>query len=374
MDEKIKRWTAKRKSALVIEIIQGKTTVSEASRSYDLSPSEIEGWVEDAKRGMENSLRANPLDIHAQHEKQLKDLQEAYGEAMLELRARKKVAGPHGAGGRQLIRTLHEGLLSEGVRVPIAKLCAWFGVPRRTVYYRPTKSTPKVDPRFTDPIKAMIEKEPSFGYRTVAWLLGVNKNTVQRIFQIKGLQVRKRAVGMRPRIEAVPSVAAAPNERWSTDLARVWTGKDGWASLALVIDCHTRELLGWHLSRTGRATTATAALKHALICRFGTLGRVDQEFLLRSDNGLAFTSRHFTAIVKSYGLKQEFITPHCPQQNGMVERVIRTMKEQCIHRHRFETIQHANRVIADWISFYNNQRPHQALAMRTPAEAFKLAA
>ena len=90
MDEKIKRWTAKRKSALVIEIIQGKTTVSEASRAYDLSPSEIAGWVEDAKRGMENSLRANPLDIYAQYEKQLKDLQEAYGEAMLELRARKK--------------------------------------------------------------------------------------------------------------------------------------------------------------------------------------------------------------------------------------------------------------------------------------------
>jgi putative transposase len=46
----------------------------------------------------------------------------------------------------------------------------------------------------------MIEAEPSFGYRTVAWLLGFNKNTVQRVFQIKGWQVRKRTVGMRPRI------------------------------------------------------------------------------------------------------------------------------------------------------------------------------
>jgi putative transposase len=54
--------------------------------------------------------------------------------------------------------------------------------------------------------------------------------------------------------------------------------------------------------------------------------------------------------------------------------VIRTLKEQCTHRHRFESIQHATRVIGDWISFYNNRRPHQALAMRTPAEAFKLAA
>jgi hypothetical protein len=46
--------------------------------------------VDDAKRGMENALRVNPLEIREQYEKQLKDLQEAYGEAMLELRARKK--------------------------------------------------------------------------------------------------------------------------------------------------------------------------------------------------------------------------------------------------------------------------------------------
>ncbi len=179
---------------------------------------------------------------------------------------------------------------------------------------------------------------------------------------------------MRSRIQAVPSVATAPNERWSTDLARVWAGKDGWASLALVIDCHTRELLGWYLSRSGKATTASAALEHALIARLGTLGRIDREFLLRSDNGLVFTSRHFTALVRSYGLRQEFITPHCPQQNGMVERLIRTLKEQCVHRHRFESIQHATLVIGDWIAFYNHRRPHQALAMRTPAEAFRLAA
>lgn len=87
----MKRWTAKRKSALVLDIIQGKTTVAEASRAYDLSPSEVEGWVDDAKRGMESALRANPLDLKEQYERQIKDLQEAYGEAMLELRARKKL-------------------------------------------------------------------------------------------------------------------------------------------------------------------------------------------------------------------------------------------------------------------------------------------
>jgi putative transposase len=236
------------------------------------------------------------------------------------------------------------------------------------------KSPPKVDPRLAEPIKAMIEESPSFGYRTVAHLLGFNKNTVQRIFQIKGWQVRKRPIGFRPRIQALPSVATMPNERWSTDLCRVWAGRDRWATLALVIDCQTRELLGWHLSRSGKACTAGSALEHALIARFGTLDHVPEPFLLRSDNGLVFTSRSYTALVRGYGLRQEFITPHCPQQNGMVERVIRTLKEQCVHRHRFETLQHASRVIGDWIQFYNDKRPHQALGMKTPAEAFALAA
>ena len=91
MDEGIKRWTSRRKSALVMEIFQGKTTVAEASRAYDLQPSEIESWIEDARSGMENALRTKPLDLREQYEKEIRKLQEAYGEAMLELRARKKL-------------------------------------------------------------------------------------------------------------------------------------------------------------------------------------------------------------------------------------------------------------------------------------------
>ncbi|WP_313272645.1 DUF1153 domain-containing protein [Stenotrophomonas sp.] len=96
MEEEIKRWTARRKSALVLEIIQGKTTVAAASRQFDLTLAEIESWVEDGKRGMENALRAKSEDVREQYERQLKDLQEAYGEAMLEIRARKKLASLQG--------------------------------------------------------------------------------------------------------------------------------------------------------------------------------------------------------------------------------------------------------------------------------------
>ncbi|MEO1020135.1 MAG: hypothetical protein AAFY56_20975 [Pseudomonadota bacterium] len=73
-----------------------------------------------------------------------------------------------------MIRSVQQGLLNDGVVVPVTKLCAWFDVPRRTVYYKPTKAAPKLDDKFVVPIKALIEEEPSFGYRTVAWLLGFN--------------------------------------------------------------------------------------------------------------------------------------------------------------------------------------------------------
>ncbi len=83
-------WTAKRKAALVMEIIREKKSVAEASRAFNLLPSEIEGWVAEGRRGMENALRNAPLMIRDRYERQLRELHEAYGEAMLELRARRR--------------------------------------------------------------------------------------------------------------------------------------------------------------------------------------------------------------------------------------------------------------------------------------------
>ena len=85
----------------------------------------------------------------------------------------------------------------------MSKLCNWFEVPYRTVYYRPTKAEPKLQERLLTPIKAMIEESLSCGYRTVAHLLDFNQNTVREIFQLKGWQVGKWPVGSGP--ESKPS-------------------------------------------------------------------------------------------------------------------------------------------------------------------------
>lgn len=148
---------------------------------------------------------------------------------------------------------------------------------------------------------------------------------IQRILQKKNWQVRKRPVGHCPRVKVVPSQAPERDIRWSTDLARVWSGWNQWCHLTLVIDCGSRELLGWRLSSRGHTKTAEAALEEALIHRFGHLG---------SDNGLVFTSKRYTNTVRSYGLTQEFITPYTPEQNGIVERFIKC------HRFLDSALQH----------------------------------
>ena len=72
-----------------------------------------------------------------------------------------------------------------------------------------------------------------------------------------------------------------------------------------------------------------------------------------------------------YGLKQEFIRPHTPQQNGMVERLIRTVKEQCLWLHNFQTLDEARQTLRAWFKYYNEQRPHQALGMKTPSTIYQ---
>jgi len=80
----------------------------------------------------------------------------------------------------------------------------------------------------------------------------------------------------------------------------------------------------------------------------------------RSDNGLIFQSRRFRAALRDYRLRQEFITPYTPEQNGMIERFFRSLKEECVWQHLFQYFAEARRTIRDWIPRYNEERPNRA--------------
>ena len=118
--------------------------------------------------------------------------------------------------------------------------------------------------------------------------------------------------------------------------------------------------MGYEFSLRGRAKEAERALENACLDRFGTLRPEGATPVVRSDNGLVFQSRRFRAALRDYRLRQEFITPYTPEQNGMIERFFRSLKEECVWQHLFADFEEARRAIRDWIRWYNEGRPHQS--------------
>lgn len=135
--------------------------------------------------------------------------------------------------------------------------------------------------------------------------------------------------------------------------------------MTAVIDCCDRSILGWRISYSGKTKVAVAALEDAF-----TLRKPAPGLLLRSDNGLVFSSKQFRLSALKNGCLQEFITPYTPEQNGMIERWFRTLKEECVWLKNFEDLSEANRDIGDFINHYNQHRPHWSLGFKTPKEVF----
>jgi putative transposase len=253
--------------------------------------------------------------------------------------------------------------------------CRILGVARATVQRRGQPSSPRVlrEPVWTSQLHALIQQHPTFGYRRLWALLRfhegipVNHKAVYRVLKQKRWLVHQRPCRPRPRARGWVSRAHRSNERWAMDVTHIPCGQDGWAHLAAVIDCHDREVIGYEFALRGRAKEAERAIEAACLARFGTL-RPPAAPVLRSDNGLIFQSRRFRQACRDYRLLQEFITPYTPEQNGIIERFFRSLKEECVWQHHFQSFTHARQLIRAWLDWYNTGRPHQALDYRSPVQ------
>jgi len=83
-EKPVQRWTAKRRSALVLSILRGETSAQEAARKHGLTVAEIEDWQDRFLSGAENNLRAKPLDDEALREEELKRLKQKVGELVMD--------------------------------------------------------------------------------------------------------------------------------------------------------------------------------------------------------------------------------------------------------------------------------------------------
>lgn len=237
-----------------------------------------------------------------------------------------------------------------------------------------SRSAALLDEVLVERVRRVIAQFPTFGYRRIWAILRhrdgvkVNRKAVYRVLQRRGWFVHQRRATPRPRVQRRRSYAPVSDQRWAMDVTHIDCGRDGWAHLAAVIDCHDREIVGYEFALRGRAREAERALESACIARFGTLRPSGATPVVRSDNGLIFQSRRFRAACRLYRLRQEFITPYTPQQNGMIERFFRSLKEECVWLHRFGSFSQAKRAIREWIAWYNGGRPHQSLGYLSPSQ------
>lgn len=152
-----------------------------------------------------------------------------------------------------------------------------------------------------------------------------------------------------------------PNRIWSSDITYIPT-RQGWIYLAIILDLHSRRVVGWELGARLTASLLTSALDRALAVRNITAG-----LILHSDRGSQYTGERFQTIIERHGLKQSFAFS-C-YDNAVSESFIHTIKTEHITFQDFRTRDEVRPSIFDYIEvFYNRQRKHSTLGMQSPVQ------
>jgi putative transposase len=262
-------------------------------------------------------------------------------------------------------------LVDRGFRVAV--VARVLQVTRQGIYRIPTpRRTPDAARRppvddVERAIVAIAEANPTDGYRLVtAWArrkLGraINRKRVLRVMRERKL-IQRHTPPQRRRRPGFFKVER-PGQLWHLDMTSVWVAEHGWVYLNAIIDCCTREIVGWDLTVRCRATEAIAVIERAVAEQ-----RIGPGMLtLGTDNGSAFTARATRLILSGLGVAHRRGGYRDPESQAFIESWFRYLKERCVWRNEFETLDQAREVISAYIEHYHH-RPHSRLNYRTPSE------
>jgi putative transposase len=215
----------------------------------------------------------------------------------------------------------------------------------------------------------------TLGYRRIWALLRregltINAKTVRRMMRDMGLSRPKFAYKPRRPKRVEKMHPQRPNQGWQIDMTSFMLSDLTPLFLVTVVDCCTRELVGWTLERRGRAGEWTAAVRMALEARGLMDSAVCREsgLVLRSDNGSQPCSKAFLEFLGTHGIAGQYTGYNAPDDNAYVERVIRTIKEEEIWPNLWDTLSEARQAMEAYVTYYNHDRLHSALDYRTPNE------
>jgi len=225
-------------------------------------------------------------------------------------------------------------------------------------------------------VRSYALKHPGIRHRELAWRMVdeevafLSPSTVYRI--LKGENLVCPWSRRKKRTREDDQKASRPDETWATDLMYVQIGGRMYYLLNF-LDEYSRLIVHHALVPNMEGATvsveAQAAIEQLLRERGGEIpaGGMPR---VRSDNGSCYISREFRGVLDEHGLGHQRIKPHCPEENGIIERSNRTLREALEGEELTDLLQ-ARDVIARIVKWYNSERLHSALGYLRPIDYYR---
>ena len=165
-------------------------------------------------------------------------------------------------------------------------------------------------------------------------------------------------------------IPTAPNQLWVSDITYITVWLDEYTYifcyLSLILDAYTEEIIGWSVGPTLETTYPVEALRMALK---RIEGMTNINLIHHSDRGCQYASSEYVRLLIEHGIRISMTETGDPKDNAQAERINNTMKNELLKGMRFTSIEEVKAAVARAVDFYNNERPHMSIDMKTPAEA-----
>jgi putative transposase len=269
------------------------------------------------------------------------------------------------------LRPLVEG---EHAELSVRRQCELLGLSRSSLYYEPAAATAE-NLRLMGLMDQEYTAHPFLGSRRLTkWLIQqgepVNRKRVQRLMRLMGLE----AIYPKPKLSAASRghriypyllrevSIQRPDQVWSTDITYVPLAS-GLMYLAAIIDWFSRYVIAWRLSNTLDGSFCLEMLDEAL-----SRGRPE---VFNTDQGVQFTAQAWTGRLESAGVAVSMDGRGRCLDNVFVERLWRTVKYEDIYLWRYEGVPQLQQGLERYFPYYNEERLHQALDYRAPAQVYQ---
>jgi len=272
------------------------------------------------------------------------------------------------------------------------RVCQMWGIPRSTHYARLEAVQRPAEPKrrgrkpvVSDEvvvleIRAVLYQAEALGirgegYRKV-WArlrhkgIPISKERVRRLMRLHGLQAPHRAQRVRgPKVHDGSIIPETPNRIWGTDATQVFTRQEGTATVFVAVDHFVGDVVGIHAALRATRFEALEPVYQGVREHFGPLDEgVAQKLILRHDHGSQYMSRHFQEEIAFLGIESSPSFVKAPEGNGVAERFIRTLKEQLLWIHTYDTVEELRQSLLEFKDRFNRHWLLQRHGYATPAQ------